>query len=114
MLIRQSMVILKQEPIMNKVTDYSIIIFREDGTIDYETVHATDECFYVLFLNKNVDACDADDLSSGCNFSSVKNLIKANMCIGPDNNVLKCRWLCKPTLLLWTNERGHYNFYFEG
>lgn len=99
---------------MNKITDYSVIIFREDGTIDYETVHATDKSNYVLFLDKNVnvDTCDADDLLAS--LFAIKDMLKANMCIGSNNTVLKCRWLCKPTLLLWANEHGHYNFYFKG
>lgn len=97
---------------MNKITDYSVIIFREDGTIDYETVHVSDKSNYVLFLDKTVNSCNVDDLSD-YDISSFKDILKANMCIGTNNVVLKCRWLCMPTLLLWTNEHDHYNFFFE-
>lgn len=96
---------------MNKVTDYSVIIFRKDGTIDYETVHATDKSNYALFLDRNVDICNGD--LSDYDFSIPKDIMKANMCIGTNNSVLKCKWLYKPTLLLWSNECGHYNFFFE-
>lgn len=96
---------------MNKVTDYSVIIFREDGTIDYETVHVTDKYNYVLFLDKNVNV--RNDNLYNYDFSIYKDILNADMCIGMNGDVLKCRWLCKPSLLLWTNERGHYNFYCE-
>lgn len=94
-----------------KVTDYSVIIFRKDGSFTYETIESTEECGYVL-LATHICTPEANDLTDVNDFTTFKDILKSYMTIC-DDKCVKCRWIDRSKFLFMDSNESHYNFYFE-
>lgn len=103
-----------------KVTDYSVIILRKDGSFTYETIKSTEECGYVLLATHNCCITDEDDFSTYLLEEAAPlerapimwDVLKAYMVIC-DDKCVKCRWLDKSKFLFMDSNESHYNFHFE-
>lgn len=97
-----------------KVTDYSVIIFRKDGSFTYETIESTEECGYVLLATHNC-ITDENDFSTYLLEEVAPimwDVLKAYMVIC-DDKCVKCRWFDMSKFLFMDSNESHYNFYFE-
>lgn len=94
-----------------KVTDYSVIIFRKDGSFTYETIKSTEGCGNVL-LATHICTPEVNDLTDVNDFIAFKDILNSYMTIC-DDKCVKCRWLDRSKFLFMDSNESHYNFYFE-